>query len=338
MKQIHTDRLNPTEEQKARMLRGILKEHETAEREQPRRKRWRIVLACAAVCALIGTSAFAAASMGLADGLLKFLQPATSEQKELLARGSYVVNKSARNPNGILEVKQVIGDSNLVYLLLEFTAPEGTVLDLDGYRFNGSLDAGRQTTGAGFVKIADDDDNDNRITLVMCEPTRKPVAGKRAKLKLSDLEGANMGADYQTVLTGSWSVSFPLDFEDCSVIYPMAQTISAEGYDITLQSISISPLSVTLHANSPYTREISQSLNEKYAPYSDNSPRWFPVTIHYADGSTETSSRSVRMGSTSEMNHLSGDILDIITFDSLINSKTIDYIEICGTAIALPQE
>lgn len=117
----------------------------------------------------------------------------------------------------------------------------------------------------------------------------------------------------------------------------MAQTIAAEGYDMTLQSISVSPLSVTLRANSPYTREIMQSLNEKYAPYSDDSPRWFPVTIHYADGSTEAATRGVRMGSTSEMNHLSGDILDIITFDSLINDKAIDSIEICGTVITLPQ-
>lgn len=336
MKQIHTDRLNPTEEQKARMLRGIREKHERL--HAPRHKVLQTALIAAVFCILIGTSAFAAVSFGLMDGLRTFLQPATPEQAELLAQGAYVVDKIDRNPNGTLEVKQVIGDSNLVYLLLEFTAPEGTVLDLDGYRFNGSLDAGRHTTGAGFVKIADADENDNLITLVMCAPTRAPIAGKHAKLKLSDLEGANMGADYQTVLTGSWSVSFPLDFEDCSITYPVAQTLSAEGYDITLQSISISPLSVTLRANSPYTREISQSLNEKYAPYSDNSPRWFPVTIHYADGSTETSSRSVRMGSTSEMNHLSGDILDIITFDSLINSKTIDSIEICGTAIALPQE
>lgn len=106
---------------------------------------------------------------------------------------------------------------------------------------------------------------------------------------------------------------------------------------MTLQSISVSPLSITLRANSPYTREIIQSLNEKYAPYSDDSPRWFPVTIHYADGSTETASRGVRMGSTSEMNHLTGDILDIITFDSLINNKEIVSVEVCGMVIVLPQ-
>ena len=117
----------------------------------------------------------------------------------------------------------------------------------------------------------------------------------------------------------------------------MAQTIPVEGYDVTLQSISVSPLSITLRANSPYTREIIQSLDEKYAPYSDDSSRWFPVTIHYADGSTEAATRGVRIGSTSAMNHLSGDILDIITFDNLINDKAIESIEICGTVIALPQ-
>ena len=328
--------LGPTELQKQRMLRGIREKHERL--RAPRHKMLRTALIAAVFCILIGTSAFAAVSFGLMDGLRTFLQPATPEQEELLAQGAYVVNKSDSNPNGTLEVKQVIGDSNLIYLLLEFTAPDGTVLDLDGYRFNGSLDAGQQTTGAGFVKIADADENDNHMTLVMCEPTWEPIAGKRAKLELSDLEGANVGEEYQPILSGSWTVSFPLDFEDCSVTYPMTQTIPVEGYDMTLQSISVSPLSVTLRANSPYTREIMQSLDEKYAPYSENSPRWFPVTIHYADGSTEAAARGVRMGSTSEVNHLSGDILDIITFDSLINDKAIDSIEICGTVIELPQD
>lgn len=328
--------LGPTELQKQQMLRGIRAKHERL--RAPRHKMLRTALIAAVFCILIGTSAFAAVSFGLMDGLRTFLQPATPEQEELLAQGAYVVDKSDSNPNGTLEVKQVIGDSNLIYLLLEFTAPDGTVLDLDGYRFNGSLDAGQQTTGAGFVKIADADENDNHMTLVMCEPTREPIAGKRAKLELSDLEGANVGEEYQPILSGIWTVSFPLDFEDCSVTYPMTQTIPVEGYDMTLQSISVSPLSVTLRANSPYTREIMQSLDEKYAPYSENSPRWFPVTIHYADGSTEAAARGVRMGSTSEVNHLSGDILDIITFDSLINDKAIDSIEICGTVIELPQD
>ena len=328
--------LNPSELQKERMLHSIQEKHERL--HVPRRHMLRTALVCAAVCAAICTSAFAAVSFGLMDGLRSFLQPATPEQEELIAQGAYVVDKSDRNPNGTLEVKQVIGDSNLVYLLLEFTAPEGTILDLDGYRFSGSLDAGQQqTAGAGFIKIADDNENDNKITLVMCTPTREPLAGSHAMLELYDLEGANTGEEYQTVLSGSWSVRFPLDFEDCSVTYPIAQTISAEGYDITLQSISVSPLSVTLRANSPYTREIIQSLDEKYAPYSDDSPRWFPVTIHYEDGSTETASHGVHMGSTSEINHLTGNILDIITFDSLINDKEIDFIEICGTDIPLTQ-
>lgn len=328
--------LNPSEQQKERMLHSIREKHERL--HAPRRPLLRTALICAAVCAAICTSAFAAVSFGLMDGLRTFLQPVTPAQEELLAQGVYLIDKRDSNANGTLEVKQVIGDSNLVYLLLEFTAPEGTVLDLDGYRFSGSLDAGQhQTTGAGFVKIADENASDNKLTLVMCTPARESLAGRQATLTLSDPEGADAGEEYRPVLSGSWSVRFPLDFEDCSVTYPVVQTISAEGYDVTVQSIAVSPLSITLRANSPYTREIIQSLDEKYAPYSDDSPRWFPVTIHYADGSTETASHGVHMGSTSEINHLTGDILDIITFDGLICDKEIESIEICGTIIPLTQ-
>lgn len=336
MKQIHTDRLDPTEEQKARMLRRIREKYGTTSAARPRSKHWRTALACAAVCALIGTSAFAAVSMGLADGLRDFLHPATPEQEELLAQGAYVVNRKDSNKNGTLVVKQVVGDSNLVYLLLEFTAPEGTVLDQDGYRFSGELKAGQQTTGAGFVKIEDDDASDNRITLVMSEPTRQSVAGSRAVLELYDLEGADMGEVYETVVSGSWSVSFPLDFEDCSVTYTINQTVPVHGYDVTLQSISVSPLSIAIHANSPYTRQISNALDV----YPDDFPRWFPITIHYADGTSETAPNTAngRIGSMSEMSYLSGDIFDVITFSDLINTKEIRSIEFCGTEIPLTQD
>lgn len=327
--------LNPTEQQKDQILCGIREKLERS--NTSRRSMLRTALVCTLVGAMICTIAFAAVSFGLMDGLRTFLQPATPQQEELLAQGAYAVNKSDSNQNGTLEVKQVIGDSNLVYLLLEFTASEGVRLNQDDYRFSGALEAGQQTTGAGFFKITDENENDNKITLIMCEPTREPAAGKRAVLELYDLEGANKGENYQTVLSGSWRISFPLNFEDCSIVYPVKQTLSAEGYDITLQSISVSPLSITLRANSPYTREIIQSLDDKYAPYSDDSPRWFPVTIHYADGALETAPCSGRMGQLTEIHHLTGDILDIITFDNLINDKEIQSIEICGYEIPLVQ-
>ncbi|MGO5029718.1 RNA polymerase sigma factor [Candidatus Agathobaculum pullicola] len=166
-------------------------------------------------------------------------------------QSAYAVNKSDSNQNDTLEVKQVIGDGNLVYLLLKFTAPEGVRLNQDDYRFSGALQAAQQTTAAGFFKITDENENDNKITLIMCEPTREPALGKCAVLELYDLEGANNVENYQIVLSHNWRISFPLNFDDCSIVYPVKQTLSAEGYDITLQSISVSPLSITLRANSP---------------------------------------------------------------------------------------
>ena len=149
-----------------------------------------------------------------------------------------------------------------------------------------------------------------------------------------------MGEAYETVVSGSWRVSFPLDFADCSVTYTIDQTVPVQGYDVTLQSISISPLSIAIHATSPYTRQIKNALDALYAPYSDDSPRWFPITIHYADGTSETALNTAtgRMGSMSEMNHLGGDIFDVITFSDLINTKEIRSIEFCGTEIPLTQD
>lgn len=71
--------LGPTELQKQRMLSGIREKHERL--RAPRHKMLRTALIAAVFCILIGTSAFAAVSFGLMDGLRTFLQPATPEQE-----------------------------------------------------------------------------------------------------------------------------------------------------------------------------------------------------------------------------------------------------------------
>jgi hypothetical protein len=130
--------LTPKIEQKERMFHNILvqsKDKNKRHRGYTRAKRLRPAVLAAVLMVCLATTVFAAAYMGLDETFMKFLNPVNHEQVEYLSNGAYVVDKQVKNENGTLKIKQVIGDSNLTYILMDFSAPEGTILDAARYRF-----------------------------------------------------------------------------------------------------------------------------------------------------------------------------------------------------------
>ena len=174
--------LEPTEEQKERMFNDILDKHknETAKKKRfSPIKHFKPALAAAviAVC-LITTTAFAATYMGLDINFLNFLKPSSEEQAEYLANGAYVVDKQVKNRNGTLDIKQVIGDSNVTLILMDFTAPKGTVLNEAHYSFEDiDIDFGYGFAGYGIISLKDENLNDNKISLIMRIQTNDSLAG-----------------------------------------------------------------------------------------------------------------------------------------------------------------
>lgn len=61
-----------------------------------------------------------------------------------------------------------MGDSNLTYILTDFTAPEGTLLNAARYRFEDYMITTYQDYRSPEFKVLDDGNpNDNKISLVM---------------------------------------------------------------------------------------------------------------------------------------------------------------------------
>ncbi|WP_426452994.1 hypothetical protein ACP26L_12930 [Paenibacillus sp. S-38] len=266
---------------------------------------------------------------------MNFLKPADSEQEVLLKKSAYVVNKLAVDEKGTLEVKQIIGDSSMIYILIDFTAVEGTVLDAKRYRFDSYLNL-TSTYSASFDYILLDDENpsDNKISLMMSisMATARAIAGSPVTLQLSDLEGADVYPDeYETVVSGSWETKFILDYKDISTSHQFQQGLSLYNYAATLSSISISPLSVTIKFESSHIKEIyeeasrlskEKGLNEHVDSY--------PITIHYKDGRSETTSvfnGLVRADYTSDYTTI------VKPFVPIINDKEIKSIEFFNTVI-----
>ncbi|KQL50027.1 hypothetical protein AN963_10260 [Brevibacillus choshinensis] len=319
--------LSPKNEQKEKMFHNILVQSQNKNKRHrgfTAVKRLRPAVLSAVLMVCLTTTAFAAVYMGLDETFLKFLNPVNNEQAQYLSNGAYVIDKQVENEDGSLTIKQVIGDSNLSYILMDFTAPEGTVLHAARYRFGETMiSSALGGYSIGYNVLDDGNPNDNKISLVMNIQTKKSIAGQTLHFEFKNLQAADPGPGglfNETVVPGSWETAFKLDFKEYSNLYQIDQNITMFGYSAELKTISVSPISISLKIESSSSREIFEaagSLKEiGENEYLDN----FPITINYKDGTSETT--KIFTGSTSA-NHLTDQILTIKTFENVINDKEI---------------
>jgi len=336
--------LVPTEEQKERMLSNILDEHknETAKkRSYMPMKRLKPVLAAATVVfCLITTTAFAASYLGLDIKFINFLNPSSNEQSEYLASGAYVVDKQIKNKNGTLDIKQVIGDSNATLILMDFTAPEETVLDKPHYSFDDmyiDVIGNHGFIGYGIIALEDENINDNKISMVMRINNRDSFMGKKIHLKFTDLQWADTRpGEFTTIVPGEWEARFNLDFRNCSTTYEVNKNVTVYGYEAILKTISISPISVALNLDSKYISDIVgasedwEAENREVLSLNEHSDI-YPITINYNDGTRETTAvlKGLRSMGTDG-------IWFIKNFENVINYKEIKSITFFDAEIQIP--
>ncbi|QGQ98050.1 hypothetical protein EHS13_25725 [Paenibacillus psychroresistens] len=320
--------LTPKTEQKEKMFHNILVQSQnenTKHRGFNVVKRLRPALLATVLMVCLTTTAFAAAYMGLDEAFMKFLNPVNHEQAEHLSNGAYVVGKQVANENGSLTIKQVIGDSNLTYILMDFTAPADTVLDSARYRFEYPMITSNQQSHSMDFKLLDDgNSNDNKISMVMSVLTKTSMAGQTVHFKFNDVQAADpFPGVFETVLPGSWETAFKLDFKEYSHLYQIDQNITMFGYEAVLKTISVSPIAISLKIESTLVKEIDKAAGKPQEIGKNEYLDKYPITINYIDGTSETT--SIFTGEY-QGDLISGQILTIKTFENVINDKEITSI------------
>jgi len=332
--------LAPTDEDKEIMLHRIQAQSAIANASIPRRerrtpsRRVKPALWAAAIAVVLTTTAFAAAYKGLDEAFVKFLNPVNHEQNEYLSNGAYSADKQVTSKSGTVTIKQVIGDSNLTYILLDFAAPEGTALNAARYRFEyGGIDSDQSFQSVGFRLLDDGRPDDNRISLVMSVMTEESVAGQKVRLTLKDLQAAPpYPGIFETIIPDTWETDLQLNFKEYSSAYPVRQSLKLFGYAAVLKSVSVSPISITLKLESDFLKEINEAAGrmKEVGPNEYLDP--YPVTIRYRDGTSETT----RLFNGLHLSkNLDREMLMIKTFDKVINDKEIDSIEFFGREIPI---
>lgn len=327
--------LSPDEGQKERMFSHIAEQiggTQTKRRRFAPIRRTRTAVLVAALAVGLTTTAFAAARLGLDEAFIAFLHPSSEEQTLFLSHGAQRIDQTVKNERGTLEVRQVIGDDNLTYVLMDFTAPSGTVLDAARYRFEfPQMDIYQPFQSTGFVGLDDGNPHDNKITLMMSLLTESTLAGQNVTLRLKDLQAADpFPGEFKTIIPGTWEIPFELKFKNYSRGYPVNRNITMYGQPAVITAISVSPISITLTVRSRALKAINAAAGtlKEVGPneYLDS----YPVTIKYRDGTSETTSLFTGLAMS---DYIAGQLTTIKTFEHVINDKAIASIVFFGDEI-----
>lgn len=218
-----------------------------------RRGRLRTTAVLAAVIAILCCMAAAAAALGLDQRLAEYFG-ATAEQEELLSTAAVPMNIVKRDSGAVMRIEQVIADRYCAAVLIDFTAPEGTVLDQDYYAFDRNVSATSrdgvemETYGIGWEVLpsSTEDETGRHVAILMTIHSLKGefnFIGAKVKLTLDGLYRDNCLEEL--VVPGRWSCTFTLPETDPGRLCTVNEPIEIEGKNAVLTTLYVSPLSLT---------------------------------------------------------------------------------------------
>lgn len=177
---------------------------------------------------------------------------AGEKEAALVSQAGSDLAQSCTAEGWTITASQVLGDKTQMRVLLDVTAPEGTVLEEGHYRLElPMLDPSVTFT----IDDVDEDTTDNKISFVLSTIAPKDYRGKTVKLhfggvsryKKYTVEELNTGAsplDVDKLVTAGFDLSFKADYQDTSVIRRPGAEIDTPNGKIKVDQVTVSPLSI----------------------------------------------------------------------------------------------
>ena len=258
------DALAPTREQEQAVLSRLL---QTERKGRPMKKLKKLTVIGIAA-ALMVISCAAAVVTGLDQRLADYFG-ASPEQAELLVPGAVPVDVTVEDNGAALHVTQVLMDRYSILVLADFTAPEGTVLDLDldgeyGGRFDsfwgfslldqaGEDIRSAQSWNTQFNVLDDGDPLDNHLSLLLQMRASKGIRPDweigGLFIPANTLVRQNLETQgYDTVYPGDWSCEVPVTWRDMGQSMSLDQLVGqVDGVDIAVTEVYLSPMTLQIH-------------------------------------------------------------------------------------------
>lgn len=305
------DGLAPDPRRERELLRQLLQDD--MRRKRPM-KNWKQVVIGAAAAALLVTGATAAVVVPrLNQGFLDYLNvepedtEAVVQAESLLLPGAMELDITKEDNGAALHVTQVLRDRNCVMVLADFTAPEGTVLNMGDLDAPGSwmrkgfsltsettgcfLDEAGEPMGGGLTGyynwevLEDGDPLDEHLTLML---TLFPQMGETSVMNAAALRvpAVNLsyfdteGFDSEAVYYGDWTVQIPLPQQDIGSAQQLDYAIGElDGARIVVEELYLSPMTMEL----TLTREGGVDLDSWTDENEAAQIRWLSLANDAAD-------------------------------------------------------
>lgn len=246
--------LSPTGAQKEKMLSEILKGEVHMKKSKNTMAR---VLIAAVIAAVAGTSALAA-TFGWHEKLAALLKP-TEAQMEQLQGAVNLPMASVTDGGATVNVLQTLTDRQGIYVLYEFIAPEGTVLN-DELRFElesfiADTDESAETSGTMMLGTGGSDVlevSGNKMTVLhYMNTTGSVIKSQEVSLYLENLGYFDESAEdirFVPVVSGVWEVRWHLDYVDTTRKIEVHQPLHVNGANKNeVTAVYISPISVQIY-------------------------------------------------------------------------------------------
>lgn len=265
------DQVKLSPERQEAMLEHLLDGGKRRKGIKPMKKTVAVLVAAAL---MLMACAFTVAT-GLDQRILEYFG-GTEQDAQLLAPGFMAVDLSSTAENGAkVHISQVYSDRRSVVIVGEITVPDGTVLNMDNYRFedwnlrprgtDGSEpdgDYGSSTIYGGAEIWTDEDLGDNTMSFLQVYhyevENRDPnIANKLTwateiecfELTLGNLKGCTEGGEWSTapvVVPGEWIFEIPLSGKDFGWTVEPEQIIELEGETVQVEEIYLSPVGLSV--------------------------------------------------------------------------------------------
>lgn len=254
-------------------------------------------------------------------------------------KNSQILNLSQTVDGWTMTLTDCIGDDNRLYVGIEVTAPEGTVLAEQGsplpYRIEEidiDVSQGARHPGAWYIRqIPDDSETDNHLRFVLWMNCQESLDGKALSLTLGKLSHGDGSCDFD----GSWTFrDIELDLADQSIRLEPQVSVPVLDTTATLTELTISPVSITLCFQ-------GEGLIGQCQRYPNGTNITEPTIVLYDhEGDVmQLETRYAPFGSRagSGDNNTTGELRIVQGYETFIDLDALDHIEICGVDLQVRQ-
>lgn len=349
------DALRFSPEAKERMAANLTAARPEVRATRSGKRRWRFaaVVAAAAVLAVgVGGGAYATGALMSMGNVFDDLFGGPPAQTEVVDKIGRPLGASATSAGVTITAEAIVGDRANYVIVFSVAKDDGTPFEGVKVLETGALSLGfgpegaqevnidGVMTGGGSTGFYDADPADNAVQYVekaSVTALGDTIIGRTARVKFADLCVYDDNG-WHTIADGTWSMKFTVDYEDTSIDLPAGQRFDLNGMEATLDSISISPLALTLEytAHEAVNREDSPSgLMSEQSIAQEN--RFLAPTLMLAmkDGTTMEIDATKAAGGWTEQDNSTACHKNIM-FDEFLNLDDIASITIGGTEIPLP--